>query len=85
MIPPPDGPPEKRTTMELETGRVVSLVIEFDRGDGQVRVTGPIENKGLCYLMLECARDVVKDNSDRLRKGQSRIAVPSPRIPPLKL
>lgn len=35
---------------------------------GQVTVTGPIDNKGLCYSMLECARDAIKEFADARAK-----------------
>lgn len=41
------------------------LVITYDDITGNVNVNGPINNKGVCYLMLECARDAIKDNLDR--------------------
>jgi hypothetical protein len=42
--------------------------ITYDEQTGQINVNGPVDNKGLCYLMLECARDAVKDHTDRLQK-----------------
>jgi hypothetical protein len=35
---------------------------------GQVTVAGPIDNKGLCYSMLECARDAIKEFADARAK-----------------
>jgi len=29
--------------------------------DGRVNVTGPIVNKGICYQMLELAKDAIRD------------------------
>jgi hypothetical protein len=37
-----------------------TLIITYQAG-GPVQVTGPIENKVLCYGMLEAARDLIKD------------------------
>jgi hypothetical protein len=39
----------------------VVMVIAFDRDTGQLAVQGPLPDKGLCYQMLELARDVVHD------------------------
>ncbi len=33
--------------------------------DGRIEVKGPLNDKGTCYLMLECAKDVVRDHSAR--------------------
>jgi hypothetical protein len=44
---------------------ITELHITYDDQTGAVNVNGPIGNKGLCYLMLECARDAVKDHVDR--------------------
>ena len=43
--------------------------ITWDEQTGDVNVNGPINNKGLCYLMLECARDAVKDHVDKQTKS----------------
>lgn len=38
----------------------VQLVITMTP-DGQVQVSGPLQNKVLCYGMLESARDAIRD------------------------
>lgn len=38
----------------------VQLVIEFVPGQG-VRIAGPIQDKMLCYGLLEMARDAIRD------------------------
>jgi hypothetical protein len=38
--------------------------------DGKIQVTGQLQNKALCYGMLECARDVIKDVSDRAQESK---------------
>jgi len=48
--------------------------ISYDEATGNVNVNGPVHNKGLCYLMLECARDAVKDHVDNIQ----RVAVAAP-------
>lgn len=40
------------------------LIITYDEQTGNVNVNGPIGNKGLCYLMLECSRDAIKEYAD---------------------
>jgi hypothetical protein len=41
---------------------MLELRITWDEKSGDVNVQGPINNKGMCYLMLECARDVIHDH-----------------------
>lgn len=52
------------------------LTITLD--DGGVHVEGPINDKMLCYALLEHARDAIKDFNDAQRQPQSKIAAPSP-------
>lgn len=47
---------------------MITLTITYDEATGNVNVNGPINNKGICYLMLECARDAVKDHVEALQK-----------------
>lgn len=49
------------------------LIIDF-MPDGRVNVYGPIGNKFLCYGMLECAKDAIRDANHRNRPGS--IVVP---------
>jgi hypothetical protein len=44
------------------------LHITYDETTGHVNVNGPISNKGVCYLMLECARDAIKDVVDKAQR-----------------
>lgn len=44
------------------------LIIDF-MPDGRVNVYGPIGNKFLCYGMLECAKDAIRDANSRNRPG----------------
>ena len=44
---------------------MIEMRITYDEATGNVNVNGPINNKGICYLMLECARDAIKDCVDR--------------------
>jgi hypothetical protein len=51
--------------------------------DGSVNVSGPLDNKAMCYMMLECARDAIHDL--HLKNAESKRIVPvsgTPRIPP---
>ena len=63
----------------------VQLVITFDPQDGQTAVSGPINNKPLCYGMLECARDAIQKFSARdeeMDRGEGpRIIVPKGPLP----
>jgi hypothetical protein len=53
----------------------VELRISVDE-EGKVSVSGPIGQKGLCYQMLECARDAIKDHTDALAKQGNTTIVP---------
>ena len=55
------------------------LVIHF--ADGKVSVTGPIHDKGFCYMLLECARDAIKDYTDK-RGAPGLLTVPQITLPP---
>jgi len=59
---------------------IIEMHITYDDQSGNVNVNGPVDNKGLCYLMLGCARDAVKDHVDALQKSPP-VAVPSNGIP----
>jgi hypothetical protein len=50
------------------------MLITYDDQTGNVNVKGPVQNKGLCYLMLECGRDAIKDHVDR---AQQPVIVPA--------
>lgn len=43
--------------------------------DGQVNVEGPIAEKGLCYMMLEIARDSIKDFNDKRERNPAGLAI----------
>lgn len=36
---------------------------------GQIQIEGPIDNKMLCYGMMECARDAIKEFTDQKAKS----------------
>ena len=57
---------------------MTELHITWDEQTGNVNVNGRINNKGLCYLMLECARDAVKDHVDAAQK----VVIPPVLVPP---
>jgi hypothetical protein len=50
---------------------MIELRISYEEETGSVNVNGPINNKGLCYLMIECARDAIKDHVDAIQKIDS--------------
>jgi hypothetical protein len=50
---------------------MIELRITWDEETGNVNVNGPVHNKGLCYLMLECARDAIKDHIDTIQQTDS--------------
>jgi hypothetical protein len=63
---------------------MIELRITWDETTGDVNVNGPLTNKGVCYLMLECARDAIKDHVDTHQKVpeiSNGIGIVKPRIP----
>jgi hypothetical protein len=56
--------------------RVFTLTIEFNMKTLQTRVSGPLQNKHLCYGMLGCALEIIQKGAD---KGVERgsIVVPT--------
>lgn len=53
----------------------VQLLIERDER-GKVSISGPINDKALCYGLLECARDAIKDFIDKQAQQQITLAKP---------
>lgn len=45
--------------------------------DGQVRVAGPVGDKVVCYALLECAKDAVRDYV----ASQKQVVVPATLMP----
>lgn len=61
---------------------VARLVIVMDQGGG-CQVAGPLDNRALCYSMLEMARDAIRDHADAARRGQSGLVLAGPgAVPP---
>ncbi len=54
----------------------VTMTIELE-GTGQVSVSGPLENKILCYGLLEMARQSVYE-SDPAKRVQPATEIPPP-------
>lgn len=40
---------------------MITLIINFDETNGQINVTGPLQNKILAYGMITLARDIIKE------------------------
>ncbi len=55
----------------------ITLSIHFK--DGQCTVQGPIQDKLLCYGLLEMAKECIKNYNDQ--QGQNKIVIPD-FIPP---
>lgn len=55
----------------------MDLVIHID-DRGQVSLTGPIDNKLVCYGLLEVAKEIVADHH---RQQQARLVQPSTALP----
>lgn len=46
--------------------------------DGSINVNGPIKNKHLCYGLLECAKDAIREFG--AKNKDSDIVVPFPNL-----
>lgn len=55
----------------------IKLTIEMLPG-GRLNVSGPIENKILCFGLLETAKDIIRDH---VAKEASKIVVPKLSVP----
>lgn len=49
--------------------QIIELTIRMLPPDGRIEVTGPINQKALCYGLLECAKDAIRDHVAGLVKG----------------
>ena len=58
---------------------ITELKITWDDQTGAINVNGPVMNKMLCYGLLQCARDAIKDNVD---KQQQNVVLPAPEFAP---
>lgn len=52
-----------------------TLTITLDAATGQVQVAGPIDNKMICYGLLEMAKDAIRDYAAAQAKQGGLIAV----------
>ena len=55
----------------------MQLLIMMDEA-GNIGIEGPIEQKMLCYGLLDCARDAIKDYNDKAAAQNGRIAIARP-------
>lgn len=62
--------------VDIESGAIISLVLEFNQQTGELRLTGPITNKLLSFGLLEMAKDIVRKQSDQLAREPSRLIKP---------
>lgn len=63
-MPDPTPPPGGNGT----TPGIVTLVIKMDVKARSVTVEGQLNEKGMCYMMLEMARDAIKSLNDDLER-----------------
>ena len=47
----------------------LQIVIDCDNTTGEFNVSAPFNNLGLCYSLLELARDVCKAEAEKLKVG----------------
>jgi hypothetical protein len=63
----------------MSDARAIRLVIEWVPGTTQINVSGPVNDKTLCYGLLEGAKDAIRDH---VKKQESRIVVaPASAVP----
>ncbi len=49
----------------------MNIVLQIVRKpNGEIEVSGPIQDRFLCYGMMESARDVIKDFADKAREAK---------------
>ena len=62
---------ERRAPVSLEEASTpeakLTLTISLDKSTGDIEVNGPIMDLGLCYALLEQAKDVVRAYQIKLR------------------
>jgi hypothetical protein len=46
---------------EVSAGAVAQIIIQLKADGNHVAIIGPLGEKGLCYQMLELAKDVVRN------------------------
>ncbi len=54
----------------------IELVIKWDQATGQIHVTGPITDRAVSYMLLEMAKDLVRDQAVKSASGNI-VAVPA--------
>ena len=65
--------------------QVIQILVEFNTTTGEISVNGPLDNRVLCYGILELAREAVHNRYQQQRKEQQgKIIVPDVGIPPLR-
>lgn len=57
------GTYEERKVARMQQPKLVIEILP----DGRLNVNGPIENKMLCYGMLELAKDAIRDHAEKNR------------------
>jgi len=63
----------------VELSPKIRLVIDFDPQTGAVNLSGPIENKLLCYGLLELAKECIQNHAKQ-QKNQILVARPALRV-----
>lgn len=56
---------------------MIQLVIDYDPHSNQIGVSGPVDQKTLCYGLLESAKDAIRDHC---RPSQAGIVAASPEM-----
>lgn len=64
---------------------MLKFMIELDQRTGQMQISGPIDDKMLCYAILESAKDAVREHhAERERKMKGGLVMPVMPIPSMK-
>ena len=71
--PPPIPQPE---------GNVLRMIIDMDLSDFSVKIGGPLDQRALCYGMLEMAREILIKRAFTRAAGSGLVVVPGGALPP---
>jgi len=53
----------------------IQLLIDFDPSSGQVNLAGPLDNRMLCYALIDMAKEIMLMQA-LTKASESRIVVP---------
>ena len=66
----------------MKVAKQIEMTITYAPGQNGVTVAGPVDNKALCYGMLELARDAIVEFHQKKANGVGIVAASAGDIPP---